>query len=81
MLVYVEDCNDHPPTFLRPRYQANVSSQLPAGSEVVRVKALDGDEGANAEISYSILAGEHQQRLSHARCLQERRSRAAAASK
>lgn len=60
VVVHVEDCNDHSPAFLRPRYEANVSSQAAAGSEVVQVKALDGDVGSNAEISYSILAGEQQ---------------------
>lgn len=64
VVVYVEDCNDHSPTFLRRRYEADVSSQVPAGSELVKVKALDGDVGSNAEISYSIVTGEHQQRLS-----------------
>lgn len=68
VVVYVEDCNDHAPTFLRRRYEANVSSQVPAGSQVVQVKALDEDVGSNAEIRYSILTGEHQPRLSYARC-------------
>lgn len=63
VVVHVEDCNDHSPTFLRARYEANVSSQAPAGSQVVQVKALDQDVGSNAEISYAILTGEQQQRL------------------
>lgn len=60
VVVHVEDCNDHAPTFLTPRYEANVSRQVPAGSPVVRVKALDRDVGSNAEIRYSIVSGEHQ---------------------
>lgn len=62
VVVSVEDCNDHAPTFLTPRYEANVSRQAPAGSQVVRVKALDRDVGSNAEIRYSIVSGEHQQK-------------------
>lgn len=60
VLVYVEDCNDHSPTFLRPSYEATISQQAPPGSQVVQVKALDKDVGSNAEISYSIVTGEHQ---------------------
>lgn len=58
VVVYVEDCNDHAPAFLRPSYEADVSNQAPPGSEVVRVQALDRDRGSNADISYSILTGE-----------------------
>lgn len=57
VVVYVEDCNDHAPAFLQRRYEANVSSQAPAGSELVRVRALDGDAGTNAHIRYSIVTG------------------------
>lgn len=58
VVVYVEDCNDHSPAFLSPRYEASISNQAPTGSEVIRVKALDKDVGSNAEISYSLHTGE-----------------------
>lgn len=57
VVVHVEDCNDHSPAFLRPRYDASISNQAPTGSEVVRVKALDKDMGSNAEITYSLYTG------------------------
>ncbi|XP_061690531.1 protocadherin Fat 2 [Syngnathoides biaculeatus] len=57
VMVHVEDCNDHAPTFLSTRYEAAVSDVAPAGSEVVRVKALDGDVGSNADIVYSLHSG------------------------
>lgn len=60
VVVHVEDCNDHSPAFLSPRYEASISNQAPTGSEVVRVKALDKDMGSNAEISYSLHTGEQQ---------------------
>ncbi|KAM3866939.1 protocadherin Fat 2 [Diretmus argenteus] len=56
-VVYVEDCNDHSPTFLSPRYEASISNLAPTGSEVIRVKALDKDMGSNADISYSLHSG------------------------
>nr|XP_057914890.1 protocadherin Fat 2 [Doryrhamphus excisus] len=57
VIVHVEDCNDHAPAFLSPRYQATISNLAPSGSEVVRVKALDGDIGSNAAIAYSLHSG------------------------
>lgn len=60
VVVQVEDCNDHSPAFLSPRYEVTISNLAPAGSEVVRVKALDKDMGSNADISYSLNSGEQQ---------------------
>ncbi|XP_074530998.1 protocadherin Fat 2 isoform X2 [Halichoeres trimaculatus] len=57
VVVHVEDCNDHSPTFLSPRYEASISNLAPTGSEVIRVKALDKDMGSNADISYSLHSG------------------------
>ncbi|KAM6924214.1 protocadherin Fat 2 [Xenentodon cancila] len=54
VVIHVEDCNDHSPAFLSPRYEASISDTAPLGSEVVRVKALDKDMGSNADISYSL---------------------------
>lgn len=58
VVIHVEDCNDHSPAFLSPRYEASISNQAPTGSEVIRVKALDKDTGSNADISYSLHSGE-----------------------
>ncbi|XP_005453274.1 protocadherin Fat 2 [Oreochromis niloticus] len=57
VVVHVEDCNDHSPAFLSPRYEVGVSNLAPAGTEVLRVKALDKDMGSNAHISYSLHSG------------------------
>uniref|UniRef100_A0A3P9L529 FAT atypical cadherin 2 n=1 Tax=Oryzias latipes TaxID=8090 RepID=A0A3P9L529_ORYLA len=57
VVIHVEDCNDHSPAFLSPRYEASISNQAPTGSEVIRVKALDKDTGSNADISYSLHSG------------------------
>uniref|UniRef100_A0A3Q3LLL1 FAT atypical cadherin 2 n=1 Tax=Mastacembelus armatus TaxID=205130 RepID=A0A3Q3LLL1_9TELE len=57
VVVHVEDCNDHSPLFLTPRYEASISSLASPGSEVIQVKALDKDVGSNAEISYSLHSG------------------------
>ena len=57
VVVHVEDCNDHSPIFLRPRFEAILSNMAPTGSQVVQVKALDKDTGSNADITYSLLSG------------------------
>ncbi|XP_069388159.1 protocadherin Fat 2 [Paralichthys olivaceus] len=57
VVVHVEDCNDHSPAFLSPRYEATISNLAPTGSEVIRVKALDKDMGSNADVSYSLHSG------------------------
>ncbi|KAL2077818.1 hypothetical protein ACEWY4_027322 [Coilia grayii] len=56
-LIHVEDCNDHTPTFMSSRYEGSVANLAPAGTEVLRVKALDKDTGSNAEIVYSFHSG------------------------
>ncbi|XP_053711047.1 protocadherin-23 isoform X2 [Synchiropus splendidus] len=48
------DMNDNGPTFLWKRYQASVSEEIRPGTEVLRVAALDPDEGPNGDISYSL---------------------------
>ncbi|XP_038151327.1 protocadherin Fat 2 [Cyprinodon tularosa] len=57
VVIHVEDCNDHSPVFLSPRYESRASNLAPVGTEVVRVKALDKDMGSNADISYSLHSG------------------------
>ncbi|XP_062249993.1 protocadherin Fat 2 isoform X1 [Platichthys flesus] len=57
VVVHVEDCNDHSPVFLSPRYETTISNLAPAGSEVIRVKALDKDQGSNADVRYSLHSG------------------------
>ena len=56
-VVYVEDCNNHSPIFLSPRYEASLSNMAATGSQVVQVKALDKDTGSNADITYSLHGG------------------------
>ncbi|XP_053180130.1 protocadherin Fat 2 [Scomber japonicus] len=57
VVIHVEDCNDHSPAFLSPRYEVSISNLAPTGSEVIRVKALDKDVGSNADITYSLHSG------------------------
>ncbi len=57
VVVHVEDCNDHNPSFLSTHYEGTISNLALTGTEVLRVKALDKDTGSNAEIVYSFHSG------------------------
>ncbi|CRK90013.1 CLUMA_CG003735, isoform A [Clunio marinus] len=52
--VNVIDANDNAPRFYSTQIQETVLESVSVGHNIVRVQAYDGDEGANAEITYSI---------------------------
>ena len=54
----VEDANDHSPYLTNPLYEASVFESAALGSAVLQVTALDKDKGENAELMYTIEAGE-----------------------
>ncbi|XP_076590810.1 protocadherin Fat 3-like isoform X8 [Chaetodon auriga] len=57
VLIEVEDTNDHAPIFTSALYEGSVYESAAVGSAVVQVTALDKDKGENAELYYSIEAG------------------------
>ncbi|XP_068134762.1 protocadherin Fat 1 isoform X2 [Hyperolius riggenbachi] len=54
--IIVTDYNDNDPKFRASEYKVSIASDVTRGSIVVRILASDSDEGANADISYSIAA-------------------------
>ncbi|XP_025023607.1 protocadherin Fat 2 [Python bivittatus] len=57
IVIHIEGCNSHPPQFTSLHYKAEVLDLAPVGTEVVQVRALDPDQGVNAEIHYCFEAG------------------------
>src|SRR5690349_8299314 len=56
--VIVTDVNDNQPEIVDPQEDVvSVREEQPAGTEVVRIRAIDRDNGNNATITYSILKG------------------------
>ncbi|KAK1343482.1 hypothetical protein QTO34_016262 [Cnephaeus nilssonii] len=55
--IHVEDGNRHPPRFTQLHYEASVPDTTAPGTELLQVRAMDGDRGANAEVHYSLLKG------------------------
>uniref|UniRef100_A0A673C4G1 Protocadherin-16 n=1 Tax=Sphaeramia orbicularis TaxID=375764 RepID=A0A673C4G1_9TELE len=50
--VIVLDINDHSPQFESSTYTADISEDVPIGSLVVEVKAIDLDQGPNSQVVY-----------------------------
>lgn len=58
--VFVEDVNDNSPIFLFPSYNNNsltISSQIPLGYTITKLRARDSDVGVNGRLNYTITAG------------------------
>lgn len=53
--ITVQDANDHAPKFEQANYTTAVRESTSIGATVLTVRATDDDEGANADIAYSIL--------------------------
>ncbi|KAM3615537.1 uncharacterized protein V6R79_003654 [Siganus canaliculatus] len=56
--VVVMDVNDNPPVFSSPEYITSLDENSEIGTAILNVKASDADSGINAQITYSIIAGE-----------------------
>ncbi|XP_053101938.1 neural-cadherin-like [Hemicordylus capensis] len=55
-VIYVEDSNDHAPMFFPQFYEvAGLPEDVPRGTKVVQVVAVDLDSGLNGRFSYSLL--------------------------
>ncbi|XP_075052740.1 protocadherin Fat 1 isoform X1 [Mixophyes fleayi] len=54
--IILTDYNDNDPKFRATEYKLSIASDISRGTSIVRIMASDGDEGANADISYKIEA-------------------------
>ncbi|XP_077984865.1 protocadherin Fat 4-like [Glandiceps talaboti] len=57
LTVTVDDVNDNNPTFNPDQYTENIDENIPIGTSITTVMATDGDDGTNADVSYSITSG------------------------
>ncbi|XP_053574584.1 LOW QUALITY PROTEIN: protocadherin gamma-C5-like [Bombina bombina] len=55
IILNISDVNDNHPTFLQPVYNALIKENNEPGSLLCTVSATDPDEGANSDVSYSIV--------------------------
>ncbi|NXP22062.1 PCD15 protein, partial [Scytalopus superciliaris] len=56
--IVVIDANDNTPTFSNISYNVKVYTDMRPGEGVIKLSAVDADEGANGQIVYEILAGD-----------------------
>lgn len=54
VLVKVLSANSHPPEFTQTAYKASFDENVPIGTTVMSVSAVDPDEGENGYVTYSI---------------------------
>ncbi|XP_058529592.1 cadherin EGF LAG seven-pass G-type receptor 1 isoform X1 [Ochotona princeps] len=57
LTVTVSDTNDHSPVFEQAEYRERVRENLEVGSEVLTIRATDGDAPSNADMRYRLLQG------------------------
>ncbi|NXH54740.1 PCD15 protein, partial [Rhabdornis inornatus] len=55
--IVVIDANDNTPTFSNISYNVKIYTDMMPGEGVIKLTAMDADEGANGQIVYEILAG------------------------
>ena len=54
LTIVINDINDNPPTFTQKEYDASILENQPVGTFVMNIRAVDIDDGSNAEILYHI---------------------------
>uniref|UniRef100_A0A8C2KDW9 Protocadherin 1 gamma 9 n=1 Tax=Cyprinus carpio TaxID=7962 RepID=A0A8C2KDW9_CYPCA len=52
--VFVIDVNDNAPLFSQPLYNTRLSENAVLGTSVIKIAAIDVDEGANGQVTYYI---------------------------
>ncbi|XP_022256582.1 cadherin-86C-like, partial [Limulus polyphemus] len=64
LLLHLVDANDNVPTFLQPRYDAVLNTDMKTFNQRLIVKAFDADEtGPNSKVTYEIVSGNYQDKF------------------
>ncbi|KAK6480095.1 neural-cadherin-like [Huso huso] len=61
--IWVTDVNDHAPKFTQHSCSARISENSDLNSAVLEVSATDADIGENAQMTFSIIAGDPEQKF------------------
>uniref|UniRef100_A0A8C4WAM5 Protocadherin-15 n=1 Tax=Gopherus evgoodei TaxID=1825980 RepID=A0A8C4WAM5_9SAUR len=56
--ILVIDANDNSPTFSNISYNVKIYTDMRPGESVIKLSAIDADQGPNGQIIYEILAGD-----------------------
>ncbi|XP_060053958.1 protocadherin Fat 2 [Erinaceus europaeus] len=60
VFVHIKAGNLHQPQFVQQYYEARIPDSVAPGTELLQIRAVDGDQGANAEVHYSLLKGNNE---------------------
>lgn len=52
VIVFVQDINDNPPKFVQKIFTGGVATSADFGTEIMKVRAFDPDDGENAKLSF-----------------------------
>ncbi|CAH2322187.1 protocadherin-15 isoform X1, partial [Pelobates cultripes] len=55
--ILVIDANDNTPTFSNVSYNVKIFTDMTSADSIIKLTAVDADEGVNGQITYEILAG------------------------
>ncbi|KAL6080931.1 hypothetical protein STEG23_001955, partial [Scotinomys teguina] len=55
VIIDIVDCNNHAPVFNRSSYEGTLDENIPPGTSVLTVTAIDQDHGDNGHVTYSIV--------------------------
>ncbi|XP_029949454.1 neural-cadherin-like [Salarias fasciatus] len=61
--VQIKDVNDHAPRFTDHSCQARISENAEPNAEVLELAAEDRDTGENAQLTFSVVAGDQEQKF------------------
>ncbi|XP_009892389.1 PREDICTED: neural-cadherin-like [Charadrius vociferus] len=61
--IWIADVNDHVPKFTKEVWQATIPENSAIDSEVLQVCATDADVGENADLTFSIIGGDPDQKF------------------
>ncbi|NWH61172.1 CADN protein, partial [Geococcyx californianus] len=61
--IWITDVNDHVPEFTKKMWQATIPENSAVDSEVLQVCATDDDVGENADLTFSIIGGDPDQKF------------------
>nr|XP_057932731.1 neural-cadherin isoform X2 [Doryrhamphus excisus] len=71
--ILIKDVNDHAPRFTDRSCAARISENAEPNAEVLQLTAEDGDTGENAQLTFSVVAGDQDQKFYVVSHKQERR--------
>ncbi|KAM5172175.1 protocadherin Fat 2 [Mantella aurantiaca] len=59
VIVDLIDCNNHSPMFPLSKYEGTFNENIPVGTNIIKVRATDADQGDNGNVTYKLVVDEN----------------------